>query len=125
MRSSSLLQNEFFNANNFFNNRNNVKRPRNRTNNVSYSIGGPVLLGKLNRNRDKLFFFWNQEFWPGTYSTVSNFTVPTDLERIGDFSQSLDTNAALRIIKDPTTGSPFPQNIIPTALLDSTGCAVL
>src|SRR5438552_17934985 len=50
----------------------------------------------------------------GKYSTVSNFTVPTDLERTGDFSQSLDTNGALRIIKDPTTGSPFPQNKIPT-----------
>jgi hypothetical protein len=61
---SYFVKNEFFNANNFFNNRNNVTRPRNRTNNLNYSVGGPVLLGKLNRNRDKLFFFWNQEFWP-------------------------------------------------------------
>jgi hypothetical protein len=122
---SYFVKNEFFDANNFFNNRNNVKRPRNRTNNWNYSIGGPVLLGKLNRNRDKLFFFWNQEFWPGTYSTVSNFTVPTDLERIGDFSQSLDTNGALRIIKDPSAGSPFAQNTIPTNRLDPNGRALL
>jgi len=122
---SYYLKNDIFDANNFFNNRSGIARPRDHLNNWNYSIGGPVVLWKLNRNRDKLFFFWNQEFWPTTLGSVVNYTVPTDLERMGDFSQSLDTSGALRIIRDPMTGSPFPQNRIPASRLDANGQKIL
>lgn len=122
---SWYVKDEHFNANNFFNNRNGTKRPRDHTNNWNYSIGGPILLGKLNRNRDKLFFFWNQEFWPNRNGNVVTRTVPTDLERTGDFSQSLDVNGALRVIRDPITGSPFPGNTIPANRLDPNGQKIL
>ena len=46
-------------------------------------------------------------------------TVPTELERQGNFSQSgsnakpIAAGGAAVTIKDPTTGTPFPGNIIP------------
>ena len=59
-----------------------------RFNNPGYFIGGPVLVGKLNKNRDKLFFFWSQDFLPLTIpSSLQRRTFPTALERQGDFSQ--------------------------------------
>ena len=106
-------KNEFFNANTYFNKLNGLKRSRDRVYNMNYSIGGPVTFKNFNRNRDKLFFFWNQEFWPNTGTVPYSITVPTDLERNGDFSQSYLPNGTLRIIKDPSTGLPFPGNKIP------------
>lgn len=123
---SYFKKHEQFDANNFFNNRNGQPKPRTRTNTWTYSIGGPVHLGKFNRNRDKLFFFWNQEYWPTKFGDVRSLTMPTAAERDGDFSQSLDTNGALRMILDPSNGrTPFPGNKIPNGRLDANGQAIL
>ena len=51
--------------------------------------------------------------------------MPTELERRGDFSQSFDTNGRLIVIRDPSTGQPFPGNIIPTNRIDANGQALL
>src|SRR5690606_29632799 len=79
---------EMFNANSFFNNRLSTSKPRYRFNTWMYNIGGPVYIpGKFNSNRDKLFFFWNQEYWPlKVNQAIQQLTVPTELERAGDFS---------------------------------------
>jgi Carboxypeptidase regulatory-like domain len=120
------VKNEFFDANSYFNKMNNLPRPRDRTNDINYSIGGPIAFKSFNRYRDKLFFFWNQEFWPGSSATPYEVTVPTDLERSGDFSQSYEPDGVtLRIIKDPTTGLPFPGNKIPADRIDPNGQAIL
>ena len=65
-----------------------------------YSIGGPI--GKAG-GRNKLFFFYAQEFSPRTAGNdVVRFRVPTALERQGDFSQSTDNNGdPYPYIKDP------------------------
>jgi TonB-dependent Receptor Plug Domain. len=66
---SYFKRHEQFNANNFFNNRLGVPKPRTRLNVYSYNIGGPVYIPKLfNQQREKLFFFWSQEFWPRSNS---------------------------------------------------------
>jgi hypothetical protein len=123
---SYFMKNEFLNANNFFNNRNSVTRPRARTNTATYNLGGPAPLGKWNRNRDKLFFFWNQEFWPTKGSATGTLTVPTALERKGDFSQSLYQNGSPIIIHDPFNNNvPFPNNIIDASRLDHNGQILL
>jgi hypothetical protein len=120
-------RNEDYNANNFFNNQNGVANPRYRYNSWGYNIGGPVYIpGKFNRNRDKLFVFFTQEYWPeSTPNALQSITVPTALERAGNFSQSLESNGSLIKITDPTTGQPFPNNTIPTSRLVANGQALL
>jgi hypothetical protein len=123
---SFFTKNEFFDANNFFNNRNSVKRPRARTNTATYNLGGPVPLGGWNKNRDKLFFFWNQEFWPTKGSFTGTLTTPTTLERNGDFSQSVYQNGSPIVIRDPfNNGQPFPDNRIPSSRIDTNGQVLL
>jgi hypothetical protein len=54
---------ESFSANDYFNNQRNQPRPRYRYNIASYTVAGPVYIpGKFNRERNKIFFFWSQEF---------------------------------------------------------------
>lgn len=54
---------EGLNANNWKNNRDGNPRSKYRYNDPGYTIGGPVIIPNLfNRGRDKLFFFWSQEF---------------------------------------------------------------
>jgi hypothetical protein len=124
---SYFKRHEQFNANNFFNNRLSAPRPRYRYNTWSYNIGGPVYIpGRFNRNRDKLFFFWVQEFWPSITSSLSQLTVPTALERKGDFSQSLDVNNRVIAVNDPLNNKqPFPGNVVPANRLDRNGLALL
>jgi hypothetical protein len=56
----------------------------------------------LNHSCDKLFFIWSQEYWPQRRPlATANVTVPTALERAGDFSESLDLNGRLTMIRDP------------------------
>ena len=121
---SYFKRNEVLNANDFFNNRLGRVRPRYRFDTWNYQIGGPVYIpGKFNRNRDKLFFFWSQEYWPlSTPVDLATRTTPTELERRGDFSQSVDVNNAPIIVRDPANGrapspatSSPPTGSIPTA----------
>ncbi len=117
-----FLRNEDFNANEFFNNRNGLPRPSYRFNNPGYFIGGPVIIPKtnFNRNHDKLFFFFSQDFLPLTLpSSVQTQTFPTALERQGNFSQSGVT------ITDPSTGLPFANNIVPANRIDPNGQKLL
>ena len=124
---SYFNRNEDYNANNYFNNRLGLSRPIYRYNTVDYTIGGPAYIPKVfNKTRGKLFFFWSQEYWPEkTSQPVANLTVPTALERKGDFSQSLDLNNKMIVVKDPSTGSPFAGNVIPTSRIDPNGQALL
>jgi len=124
---SYFKRHEQFNANNFFSNRLGVGKPRYRFNTWNYNLGGPVYIpGKFNRDRDKLFFFWAQEYWPQKVSRpVGQLTVPTELERAGDFSQSLDLNNRLITVTDPTTARPFPDNRVPASRIEASGQALL
>src|SRR3954470_15567515 len=75
----------------------------------AYSFGGPIM-------KDKLFFFGAQEWVNFTQVQTNLATVPTAKMRAGDFSELLGPNAFFsspQIIRDPTTGQPFPGNIIP------------
>src|SRR6478672_3921351 len=67
---------------------------------LGYSIGGPI--GKPG-GKNKLFFFYSHEFAPRTGGNdVTRLRVPTQLERQGDFSQTIDNNGGLYpYIKDP------------------------
>src|SRR5262245_17301645 len=83
-------RNEDFNANEWQNNKFGRPKPPYRFDYSGYHIGGPITLGNFNAGRNKLFFFWNQEFLPRTNpGNLERRTMPTELERRGDFSQSL------------------------------------
>jgi len=127
-----FLRNDRLNANSFFNNASgtygpadqNVKsglvavgdervpRPKLRYNNFGYLINGPVFIpGLYNTDREKTFFFFSQE-WRRIIRAPSNvapITVPSLLERQGNFSEA--GNVA---IFDPLNpGVQFTNNTIP------------
>lgn len=117
---------EALNANAFFRNRTGTPRPVERIKNFGYTFGGPIPLGRFNRSRDKLFFFWSQEFVRRqNYPGVRFVTTPTAAQRKGDFSDTRDVNGALVPIRDPLSGQYFPGNIIPASRINRTGQAIL
>ena len=84
------------------------------------TIGNPI-------KRNKLFNFFSYEGWRTIEPRSALNTLPTDAERNGDFSQSLNINSAQRTIYDPfttqTMGStitrqPFAGNVIPGSRID-------
>ncbi len=118
---------EQFNANTFFNNRAGSPKQLYRYNTFGFTVGGPVYIPqRFNTNRDKLFFFFSREDWRiwEPRSAVQQ-TMPSALERNGDFSQTLDLSGKMVVIKDPTTNQPFPSNAIPANRINRYGQAML
>jgi hypothetical protein len=118
---------ESLNANDFFNNRSARARPALRWDNYGITVGGPVFIpGRLNRDRNKLFFFYSQEEWRTKQPlAVLQRTVPTELERRGDFSQTVDQAGRLITVIDPAAGAAFPGNLIPAGRINANGRALL
>ncbi len=85
------------------------------------TLGHPI-------KKNKIFNFFSYEQWKRTHPGSLTNTLPTDLERNGDFSQSLNVDGGLRTIYDPwstvtgadgtVTRTPFPENKIPTSRQD-------
>ncbi len=118
---------EMFNANDFFNNKNKVSKALYRYLTLGATIGGPVYIPKVfNTDKSKLFFFYSLEHWETkTPKSMQRFTVPTALERVGDFSQSVDVNNKLIVVNDPITKQPLPGNQMPTSSVNRNGQALL
>ncbi len=126
-----FLRNDRLNANSFFNNANGTfgpndatvkaglaqagtprtPRPKLRYNNFGYLVSGPVVIpGVYNKDRQKTFFLFSEE-WRRIIrapSLSSAITVPSVLERQGNFSETGNLP-----IFDPTTGLQFTNNTIP------------
>jgi Carboxypeptidase regulatory-like domain/TonB-dependent Receptor Plug Domain len=99
-------------------------------NQYGYNIGGPAYIpGFFNRDKNKFFFFWGQEWLKYNYGDTANLTVPTALMRQGNFSELLNPNnpfyGAPKQINDPTTGQAFAGNIIPASQLSANGIGLL
>jgi Carboxypeptidase regulatory-like domain/TonB-dependent Receptor Plug Domain len=89
-------------------------------NNAGYTIGGPITFPGFNTDRSRLFFFFGQD-WKKNHQGLTNVsTVPTLAERNGDFRAS-----SLPAPRDPLTGQPFPDRIVPAARFSTNGRAVL
>jgi hypothetical protein len=75
-----------------------------------------------------MFFFFSQEWIRWRRSDTATNTVPTESMRRGDFSELLGANpffGGARIVRDPLTGEPFPNNVIPSDRLSPNGIAFL
>src|SRR6267378_2198556 len=80
--------------------------PKLRRNDFGYTVGGPI-------KKDKIFFFWSQEWNRQITGRVNTGRVPTPLERTGDFSdQANDTasNSANTVGCLPLAGLADPGN---------------
>ncbi len=115
---------ESWNANDFFSNRNGVPRNIYRYATLGATLGGPIPLGK--KLKEKAFFFYSfEKSWVKNPQAVRQVTVPTALERIGDYSQSVDLGNRVIPIRDPQANANFPNNVIPASRLDRNGQAML
>jgi hypothetical protein len=122
------------NANSWSNNRLGLARPPLDYNQYGGLISGPVYLPRLYDGRNRTFFSFSLESNLDARDMSRRARVPTDLERNGDFSQTLNRlGTGLLQIYDPwtTAGSgntasrtPFPGARIPATRLDPTGLAV-
>jgi len=119
---------EMFNAQNFFFNKAGFEKPRYRYQDLSGTIGGPVpfKIPILNRDGKRFNFFYSVEDM--RLRNVPNpqyLTMPTALEKEGNFSQTRTPAGALIPVRDPSTGAPYPGNIIPIAQRHPIGAAYL
>jgi hypothetical protein len=114
------LQNDVFNARNYFA----ANRSPVRLNQYGGTFGGPV-------RKDKTHFFatWEQTRQLTSFDTTS--TVPTLLNRQGDFTDLRSTSGKAIPIYDPLTGStaatrqPFAGNLIPASRFDKVALAAM
>jgi hypothetical protein len=135
-----FIRNQAFNAHNYFDVPGQTKNYYNK-NDFGYIVGGPI-------KKDKIFFFWSQEFRrenvPQVFNNLNQY-VPNAAERSGNFSDvcpapgtpfvrsganslpdetvSLDCPAATADGTDINGNSlylGFPNNTIPASLLDPT-----
>ncbi|MGH9449513.1 MAG: carboxypeptidase regulatory-like domain-containing protein [Terriglobia bacterium] len=99
-------------------------------NDFGYNIGGPFYIpGHFNTNKDKVFFFWGDEFTRNYYTDSSSMSVPTLAMRNGDFSELLNPanifyGHAVQLV-DPKTGLAIPGNVIPATELSPNGLGLL
>jgi hypothetical protein len=118
---------ESLNANSFWNNRQNVAKAPYRYRITGYTVSGPIFIPKrFNTHKDRLFFFWNQEYTGQKKDYGTRYaTMPTADERNGDFSKSVTGSGTPIKIIDPLNGLQFPGNIVPKNRFSSLGLAML
>ena len=84
-----FIRNGALDANNYFNNLNNLPRPNVHRNQFGVTLGGPVYIPGLYHRRDKTFFFFGYEGHRENDPVSVGYTVPTTGFRTGDFSALL------------------------------------
>jgi len=123
-----------FYANSWTNNRLGLPKPSVQYQQWGYTASGPVWIPKLYNGRNRTFFTTSLERDHDPRELTRQARVPTQPERGGDFSQTLNRLGGAFAIYDPTTtvvtGStatrqPFAGARIPASRLSPIGSAVL
>ena len=118
-----FIRNSALDANDFFANSRGQDLASFKRNQFGGVISGPI-------RKNKTFFMGSYEGLREIKAVSTALTVPTELERHGDFSQTRAANGQLIQIYNPFTTrvegtgfvrTPFPGNVIPLELLDSVG----
>jgi len=98
---------------------------------ASVMFGGPLKIPHLFDNSKGTFTF-NYQLGRTRSGTTSTQTMPTLLERTGDFSQSIGAQGPVTIYdpgdetgRNPGKGSPFPGNLIPADRINSASLGLL
>src|SRR6476661_10772888 len=117
-----FYRNDSLNANSFFLNRAGQPKAQLKYNNFGGNFSGPII-------KNRIFFFWSEEWRRERRGTVLSSRVPTAAEKTGDFSGPLTGNLPHVPGGVCTPTAPvdlsgcFPGNKIPTALLSPAGLA--
>ncbi len=116
-----FLRHSDFNANNWFSNRNRQTLPYFRRDQFGGVLGGPII-------KNKTFFFATYENTKQKQPVTENQTVPTALQREGNFSQTLNSSGQMITIYNPRDTfmnasnvlerRPFAGNIVPKSMMD-------
>jgi hypothetical protein len=133
-------------ANTFSNNYSGVARTLAKQDDYGMELDGPVYLPKIYNGKDRTFFTFSFERWPEQRPGGALTTVPTALERSGDFSQSYLNPTTPYTIYDPLSvqlnpnfnssqpitlnnlqyiRTPFAGNVVPAAQMNPVGVNVL
>lgn len=96
-----FLRNDHLNANSWQNNRNNVPKGLFQRNEFGAGVGGKII-------KDRTFFYAIYEGIRQGSPDQALATVPTSLQRQGDFSQTLDRLGRQVVVYDYTTTRPNP-----------------
>ena len=104
-------RNDKLDANNFFNNQKGVAKPPLRRNDWGYYIAGPI-------KKNKLFFWWNEEWNRDIRGNLITTCSPTAAERAGDFSA--DVTAALNSLN--SQAAAIPANLVGAYETANTTC---
>jgi carboxypeptidase family protein len=122
-----FIRNSVLDANNFFSNARGVGLPSFKRNQFGGVLDGPI-------KKDKTFFLVSTEFLRQRAFSSTTTTVPTALQRNGDFSQTFAANGQLIRIYNPftttTTGgapsrSQFSGNRIPASQINGVAANIL
>jgi len=87
-------------------------------------FGGPLKIPHL-LSGQKTFFTVNYQFSRARNGNVISTLVPTADERAGNFNNVLNLQGQPVTILDPTTGQPFPGNVIPQNRISSQATGLL
>ena len=121
-----FLRADSLNANNFFLNKARQPKAYLKYNNFGGNFSGPIW-------KNKIFFFWSEEWRFEDRGTTVSGHVPTAAEKIGDFSGTLTNplpHDPFTCRPDPadatkTICDPYPGNKIPAARLSPAGLALV
>jgi hypothetical protein len=117
-----FFRNDKLNANSFFINQAGGKKGELDYNNFGGNFSGPII-------KNRVFFFWSEEWRRERRGVVLTSRVPTAAERAGDFSGPLTgplPHVPGGVCNPPAdTSGCFPNNRIPTNLLSPAGLALV
>lgn len=126
-----------FNATSFLDNAHGNSTAASGLDQYGFTIGGPVHFPKLYNGKDRTFFFfaWEKYREDQEYPTEKIASVPSMLQRKGDFTDTVDNSGRLITIYDPSNGSTdskgnwirqaFPGNKIPAQQISPAGAKLL
>ena len=92
-----------FEANQFSNNAAGVPRANHTIDQYGWEFDGPVRIPKLYNGKDRTFFMFSMERYREATPQPATLTIPSELERAGDFSQTLKGAGQLYTMYDPLT----------------------